>query len=62
MELTQEELVALVGDVHRADSMLISDWPQEMVDAVFFHARSHGDYEQLFGLVANFYHDVRGLC
>lgn len=56
MELTREELLELVGHVHRVDAMLLSDTPGDNpVDAIFFHARSHGDYDHLFELVTIFY-------
>lgn len=40
-------------DLHRADCMLLTDPLPANVDAIFFHARAYGDYDQLFELVAN---------
>lgn len=38
--------------VFQATTVLLSDWPAEKVDALFFHGRSHGDDDGLFELVA----------
>lgn len=37
-------------DLYRATVMLLSDHPNETVDAVFFHTRAHGDDDGLFEL------------
>lgn len=47
-----------VEDVHRADCMLLTDAVPRNVDAIFFHARAHGDYDDLFELVAEKYHGM----
>ena len=41
--------------VFRATTVLLSDWPSEQVDALFFHGRSHGDDDGLFEIAAEFY-------
>jgi hypothetical protein len=38
----------------QAVTVLLSDWPTKPMDAVFFHARSHGDDDGLFELAAEF--------
>lgn len=43
-------------DVFQAATVLLSDWPQEQVDALFLHARSHGDDDGLFELANELYH------
>jgi hypothetical protein len=53
-----EEALEFAGDIHRLDSILMSLRSEMPVDAIFFHARSHGDYEHLFETVVSFY----GIC
>lgn len=55
-EMTREELLEFFGNVYRATCMLLSDRPEETVDANFFHARSHNDYDDLFEQAAELYH------
>lgn len=42
-------------DLYRATCMLLTDPLPASLDAIFFHARAHGDYDHLFGLVANYW-------
>ena len=44
-------------DLHRADCMLLTDHLPSNVDVIFFHARAHGDCDDLFELVANSYRE-----
>lgn len=43
-------------DLYRATCMLLTDPLPVNVDAIFFHARAHGDCDQLFELVADYCH------
>lgn len=54
-EMTREELLEFFGNVYRATCILLNDWPKEIVDANFFHARSHNDYDDLFEQAAELY-------
>lgn len=42
-------------DIFTATTMLLSDRPRHPVDALFFHARSFGDDDNLFELAAKYY-------
>lgn len=35
-------------ELYAATCMVLSDWPTETVDAIFFHARANGDHDNLF--------------
>ena len=37
--------------------MVLSDWPKEPVDAIFFHGRGEGDHDGLFELALEFWRD-----
>lgn len=49
-------------NLYRVTCMLLTDSLPRNLDTIFFHARAHGDSDQLFGLAADYYRRYNSPC